>query len=241
MEVRAVLFDLGNTLVSYYRSDEFPLILRECLRSVATAAGLGLTQVAEEEMFQHALTLNREHGDHAVRPLDGRIRKLFQHSVDLDQTKLADGCRAFLAPIFHRAKLDPEAIHVLGELRRLGIKTAVVSNTPWGSSAVAWREELNRHGLVNKVDAVVFCVDVGWRKPHPAPFRKALELLSVASSEAVFVGDDPRWDIIGAERAGVRPILLSPDGSLDITGCTVVRRLREVLDVINTAPNLGAA
>ena len=29
---RAILFDLGNTLVGYYTSTEFPLVLRRCLR-----------------------------------------------------------------------------------------------------------------------------------------------------------------------------------------------------------------
>ena len=55
-------------------------------------------------------------------------------------------------------------------LRSRGIKTAIVSNTPWGSPADAWRAELTRHGLLDKVDATVFCMDVGWRKPHRAPF-----------------------------------------------------------------------
>jgi len=48
------------------------------------------------------------------------------------------------------------------------IKTAIVSNSPWGSSANAWRHELMRHGLLERVDAAVFCGDVGWRKPNPA-------------------------------------------------------------------------
>jgi putative hydrolase of the HAD superfamily len=88
----------------------------------------------------------------------------------------------------------------------------------------------------------VFCVDVGWRKPHPAPFHRALALLSVPASEAVFVGDDPRWDIVGAERVGLRPILLSPDGGTRDTPYTIIRHLGEVLASISTAPGpFGAA
>lgn len=48
MAVRAVLFDLGNTLVGYYRSEEFPSILRQCLRRMVAAAGLTLSEVNEE-------------------------------------------------------------------------------------------------------------------------------------------------------------------------------------------------
>jgi putative hydrolase of the HAD superfamily len=83
-----------------------------------------------------------------------------------------------------------------------------VSNTPWGSPADAWRAELTRHGLLDRVDAAVFCMDVGWRKPHRAPFDRALSLLEVAPADALFVGDDHRWDVVGAQNAGLRPVLL---------------------------------
>jgi putative hydrolase of the HAD superfamily len=237
MAVRAVLFDLGNTLVGYYRSHEFPSILRQCLRRAAAATGLTLAEGDEEHIFEHAIRLNRQREDHAVRPLDDRIRELLQDHVELNDNKLAQACRAFLAPIFAWAKPDVEAPHVLAELRRRGVKTCVVSNTPWGSPAAAWREELGRHGLLDKVDAIVFCVDVGWRKPHPAPFHRALELLSVAASEAVFVGDDPRWDVVGPERVGVRPILLSPDGGAGDTPYTVISHLGEMLASMTTTPD----
>ena len=106
------------------------------------------------------------------------------------------------------ARPDPQAVPLLEALRGRGIKTAIVSNTPWGSPADAWRAELVRHGLLDKVDATVFCMDVGWRKPHRAPFDRALSLLEVAPGDALFVGDDHRWDIIGAQNAGLRPVLL---------------------------------
>jgi putative hydrolase of the HAD superfamily len=118
---------------------------------------------------------------------------------------------AFLRPIFATARLDPQAIPVLETLRGLGIKTAIVSNTPWGSPASAWREELTRHGLLDIVDATVFCTDVGWRKPHRAPFDRALALLKVVPAEALFVGDDRQWDVVGARNAGVRPVLIGSE------------------------------
>ena len=33
-------------------------------------------------------------------------------------------------------------------------------------------------------------------------------MLDVAPSDALFVGDDHRWDIVGAQNAGLRPVLL---------------------------------
>jgi HAD superfamily hydrolase (TIGR01509 family) len=141
----------------------------------------------------------------------------------------------FLKPIFATARLDPEAISVLRSLRSHGVKCAIVSNTPWGSPATAWREELTRHGLLNEVDATVFCVDVGWRKPHRAPFDHALALLGVVPVEALFVGDDHRWDVIGARNAGVRPVLLGRDSMNSLSDVLAIRNLGDVLAIATDA------
>ena len=232
--IKAVLFDLGNTLVGYYESAEFPSVLRRCLRECSQAQGRSGNAGREETLFEHALQLNTERPDCAVRPLGERLRELFEPHVSLDDVMLSGLGAAFLKPIFDLARLDPQAFIVLESLRRRGIKTAIVSNTPWGSPASAWRTELARHGLLERVDAVVFCVDVGWRKPHRAPFERALALLDVGPMDAVFVGDDPRWDVVGAQNAGVRPVLLGSSASAP--GLQVIQNLEDILSVVDRAP-----
>ncbi len=55
-------------------------------------------------------------------------------------------------------------------------------------------------------------VDVGdtlvaeWRKPHPAMFRRALELARCEPAEAFMVGDRLRADIWGAKQVGLRAV-----------------------------------
>jgi putative hydrolase of the HAD superfamily len=205
--MRAVLFDLGNTLVSYYAAADFGPILRRALHGCIKVLKPD-THIDEDEIFQRALTLNLERGDHAVWPLIERLDVLF-HQTALDQGTRERLTTAFLEPIFASAAMDPDALATLGALRAAGFRTAIVSNTPWGSPAQPWRAELARHNLLAAVDAAVFCVDVGYRKPHRAPFDRALSLLGARADEAFFVGDDPRWDVAGAERAGIRPILLA--------------------------------
>src|SRR5262249_45082446 len=155
--------------------------------------------------------------------------------ASLDDSILAAVCEAFLKPIFALARLDSDALPLLESIRQRGIKTAIVSNTPWGSSASVWRNELARHGLLERGDASVFCGDVGWRKPNPAPFHRALALLRVAPANAVFVGDDARWDVIGAQNAGLRPVLLRSSSAPVIEGCAGIDRLSDVLDLLDRA------
>jgi HAD superfamily hydrolase (TIGR01509 family) len=230
MLIRAVLFDLGNTLVSYYQPPDFMPVLRRSLDACVSTLGHGPLGRDEQTALVHqALELNQERADLAVWPLEERLRVLFSHHAP-GPAMIERLCAAFLEPIFSTAQVSSEALPVLAGLRRMGVKTAVVSNTPWGSSGRAWRSELRRHGLLAALDAVVFCTDVGWRKPHPIPFRRALEMLDTSPKEAVFVGDDPVWDIEGARSAGLRPILLTTHEQADNPAqITVVTSLSELL------------
>jgi FMN phosphatase YigB (HAD superfamily) len=169
---RAILFDLGNTLVGYYTSTEFPSVLRRCLRECAQALGQSEDPARDEDLFERALLLNREQSDYAVRPLAGRLHELFGEYESLDAGSALG--TAFLKPIFAMARLDPQAVPLLEALRVRGIKTAIVSNTPWGSPADAWRAELTRHGLLDKVDAAVYCMDVGVAQTSSRALRSSL-------------------------------------------------------------------
>jgi putative hydrolase of the HAD superfamily len=235
MAIRAILFDLGNTLVGYYTSSEFPVVLRQCLRECTRALGQTEDPARDEELFQRALLLNREQSDYGVRPLAGRLQELFGDYESLDQASACALESAFLKPIFATARLDPQAVPLLEALRGRSIKTAIVSNTPWGSPADAWRAELQRHGLLDKVDATVFCMDVGWRKPHRAPFDRALSLLDVAPADALFVGDDHRWDIAGALNAGLCPVLLGSDVPTSPRDHLTIRNLAGITALLTEA------
>ncbi|HET8699672.1 MAG TPA: HAD family hydrolase [Gammaproteobacteria bacterium] len=234
--IDAVLFDLGNTLVAYYKAHEFHPILERCVESVAAEMRRHGRSVDVQSANAHARALNRESPDGRVRPLEGRLLEIFGGANrDLPSHLLDRLSEAFLAPVFATARIDPAAVPVLQRLKALGLKTAIVSNTPWGSSAKAWRNELDRLGLLDNLDEVAFCVDVGWRKPHRAVFDYALQRLGVRASRALFVGDDAKWDIEGARRAGLIPVLLTQDAEPQ-PDCYRIRSLEELESLI---ANLG--
>jgi putative hydrolase of the HAD superfamily len=233
--VEAVLFDLGNTLVSYYASVDFPPILERCV-----AAGAALldgergtsARVDIGRAMRRALACNSERADYRVWPLAERLAEVFDlHAPD---PLLADRlAAAFLGPIFATARPDPNAVETLRSIRRLGVRTAIVSNTPWGSPAAPWRAELVRHGLLREVDAAVFCVDVGWRKPAREPFARALAALGATPGRAWFVGDDAQWDVAGARAAGMTPILI---GAGDLRAdCIVIPEVAALVPLVTRA------
>jgi HAD superfamily hydrolase (TIGR01549 family) len=98
-------------------------------------------------------------------------------------------------------ELYEDALPVLEELRRASLRIGLVSN---GIRDLT--EFVAHHRLT--VDAIVDSRTHGRVKPHPTIFQAALELLTVAPSEAVMVGDSFEEDIEGARALGMRALLV---------------------------------
>lgn len=86
-------------------------------------------------------------------------------------------------------------------------------------------------GLDELVDAIVYATDRGPGKPDPEPFLEAARRLDVAVTECVFVGDDPRCDIEGAMRVGMRAIYLQRDAHQDVDADATVVSLADVAEI----------
>jgi putative hydrolase of the HAD superfamily len=69
---------------------------------------------------------------------------------------------------------------------------------------------------------------VGLRKPDAAIFHYALEKLDVAPHEAVYIGDSYGHDVLGAQNAGLRAILLDPLDLYLESDCPRVHALSEL-------------
>ena len=231
----AILFDLGNTLVRYFDREEFPAILRAGILGVRAALEeRGILRVDPEAMWEGVHAEDHEAEDHRVRPLEGRLARIFQLEPD-EMAGVADElCRRFTAPIFARGRCYEDTLPTLQALRAAGYRLAMVSNTPWGSPGVLWREELKRLGLDPWFDAVVFCTDAGVRKPAPPIFQLALAQLRVEPHECLFVGDDPRWDLAGPQALGMDTCLIDRQGSETGAASDSIRNLHELMAVLQS-------
>jgi len=112
----------------------------------------------------------------------------------------------------------PDASPALARLRDAGMTLVCVSN--WDFSLP---EVLARCGLDGALDGVVTSAGAGARKPDPAIFGPALELVGCEPAEALYVGDTPEEDLVAAEAAGVRALLIDRDGGGDIESLDAIR------------------
>ncbi len=219
----AVLFDLGGTLVRYFERSEFPTLLEEAIGEVeAFLKQRGLLHVPADVMWKRVGAEDHEAADHRVRPLEGRLWRIFELGQTQEADCMGEMCRRFCRPLLARARCYDDTLPTLQQLRSKGLTTALVSNTPWGSPGALWREDLERLGLAEWLAVSVFCTDVGWRKPARPIFDCALGQLRLEPQLCLFVGDDPRWDLAGPRAMGMEAVLIDRSGAhADVAGRSI--------------------
>lgn len=80
--------------------------------------------------------------------------------------------------------VDPEVYQLLEHLKAMGMRLAIVSNCPSEEVKVI------RHSRIyGCFDQVILSYETGLQKPDIHIYEKVADLLGVASSECIFVGD----------------------------------------------------
>lgn len=105
--------------------------------------------------------------------------------------------------------LGEDVVSTLEELRALGTKIGLISNTGRGPGE-ALRRLLQNYGVMKYFDALTFSNEVGCRKPDPRIFKQAVSELGLESTQVMHVGDNPDTDFQGARHAGMRAVLFEP-------------------------------
>ena len=150
-----------------------------------------------------------------------RAVELLRCTVPVDAEAL--GIRS-VAERLHVLEPIPGALETVGELRRRGVRLALVTN----GSAADQRAKIDRHAVDTRFDAVLVEGEVGFGKPDPRIFRLALERLGVSAAEAWMVGDDLPWDIAGAQAVGIHAVWARDHAATGATGDGTVRPDRAV-------------
>jgi len=125
---------------------------------------------------------------------------------------------------------------VVVELHRRGYTLGIISNLITSREIPDWMDE---DGFTPYIKAVVLSSVLGKRKPDPAVFLEAARQAGVEAVRCVYVGDNPKRDVIGARQAGFGAVVLIIDPpKLDEKPITdenrpdlIIHKFSELLDI----------
>jgi putative hydrolase of the HAD superfamily len=231
--IKAVFFDLYQTLVHYQPSQEE--------LEAAAMKNLGIEVTAA--MLRHPILTANEfiYQQIARRPLSQRSREetmaLYSEyqRIVLKEAGLAADEKVVLRLLgmMQQTKMNlvlfDDVMPALDDLKKRSLKLGLISNIEQNITAT-----LDKLGLSSKLDIVVTSQNAGFTKPQPEIFQYALKKSGVNPAEAVYVGDQYQVDIIGAKSAGMQGILLDRDDYYqEKLDCPKITRLKALVDYLN--------
>ncbi len=210
MPVRAVIFDLGGTLIDWPDYDE-DLERRWGLSYDYLVSTLPRNDWPDRETYVRAMrdaenahwlqVRNAQTSSTPTALVSDGFRRLGRQASEEELLVALDG---YGRAIYGWAVVFPDACETLMELRRRGYRIGLLSNTWW---AADWHNaDIAAHGLAPLLDKLAYTSDLPHSKPHASVFLHVAERLKVEPGECVMVGDRMIDDIFGALGVGMRAV-----------------------------------
>ena len=196
--IKAVIFDLDNTLYNFDAANEFGI------RALAayTEPVFGWDYPRMKDLYEESREkLTERMGD--VGPAHNRLLR-FQNLLEEKKLPLhphaLEMAKAYWRGVLDNMALSPGAREIMEELRRMGIRIGLGTDM----TAYMQYEKLIRLGLMEYMDFIVSSEEAGTDKPGNAFFMLCARKAGCLPGECLFIGDNIVRDYGGAAAAGMQ-------------------------------------
>lgn len=198
-EFEAVVFDFDSTLIDTHR---YPMVASEWLMKNSN-----VDTDKHRESFLRNLVTRYFKGIEAIvsgapyqSPFDIVKAAMGSSLEDLgytaDPVLVEQATQRFRSLHVELATPYPGVPELLSNLGSRGIKLGILTNGFEGNARII----LDNSKLLHHFKVIVDSSEVQTFKPMPEPFERILDLLEVAPSEALFVGDEYYADMVGGKK-----------------------------------------
>lgn len=228
--IKAVVFDIGQTLVAYKTPLNWSKLYRPVFESVADKCGYSFN----ENHYQHAAAVLARYNTR-INPREKEVssNQIFAEIIsgmevppeDIEKVKFC-----FYSFFKQEAYVYPEVEAALKGLSDNGIVLGTLSDVAYGMDNEYALEDIRT--VIKYFAYPLTSNDVGYRKPRPEGLRLLSEKMQVSVKEMAFVGDEEK-DILCAANAGVYSVLINRSGSVKKYGQDKeITSLIELLDMM---------
>jgi len=228
--IKAVFLDLYHTLVRYDppREELQAKVLKDFGIEVKPELFRRPLVIADEFIYQEiARSPLSQRSEKDKMALYARYQGILLKEAGIEASEqLILGLLGKMRQLDMKLVLFDDVIPALTALKGRGLILGLISNVDRDVTPL-----LNKLGLTSLLQVVVTSQDVGFNKPQPEIFREALRQAGVQASEAIYIGDQHQIDVIGANKAGMKGVLLDRgDYFEETTDCPRIQSLTQVVE-----------
>jgi putative hydrolase of the HAD superfamily len=229
--IKAVFFDLYNTLVGFDppREETEANILKELGVEVTPEALLRPIAAADDFIYkEHArYSLGRRSKEETVELYTEYHGIILKEAGIEPSWELITGILKKWLKADYKMVLFDDVIPTLTQLKERDLILGLISNVDRYITPLY--EGL---GLAKWLGVVVTSQEAGFNKPAPQIFRAALRKAKLRPIEALYVGDQPQIDVVGANGAGMLGILIDRNGLFSDTNSPRISSLTQIVEYL---------
>ncbi len=237
--IKAVLFDLGETLLVFGKVDRGKLF-KEAAELSYSFLNQSSQPVGSYTMYflRHLMSIRLRYFLSNITGNDfdslALLKKIgSKMGFTLSAEQWAHLSWLWYQPLGNLASVEPDMAGTLARLKGLGLKLGIVSNTFIHQSTL--EKHLEQLELLDFFSLRMYSYQFCFRKPDKRIFLAAAEKIGVEPCEVMFVGDKIGYDIKGARRAemfGVLKKAYTNAGQKTPEGVLKISNLSELGDII---------
>ena len=216
-DISVVIFDLWQTLILDQR--ELGLArtqirlegTRDALARIGEDHDLEHIQEAYRSCYEQCQQIREKGLDISFREQVGIFINYISTGLTdrLDRDTTEEIARVYADSFLaHPPTVHVDALAVLRNLKSMGLRLALISNTGMTPGAT-FRDFMDTQGMLSYFDALTFSDEVKLSKPSKEIFLMTLRSMGATPAQAVHVGDDLVKDVVGANRSGLKSVWIT--------------------------------
>lgn len=230
--IKAVVFDIGETLVRYNKPLNWSKLYRPALRKMADDCNIKFSENDYENVIQVLKKYNTR-----INPREQEVSSdtIFNEIIEVtnhDISKIEEFKDSFYSFFRNDAVIFPEVEDTLKELNAKRIVVGTLTDVAYGMDNKYALEDIAL--IIKYIQYPYTSNDIGYRKPNAKGLQLIANQLEVDTKNIMFVGDEMK-DIQCAVNAGAVSVLINRNNEKKNFGQNyVISNLQELLGIITT-------
>ena len=210
MNIKAVSFDIGHTLVRYNNPLNWKSLYEPALMRVSESCKVAVTKNDIQAASSILSKYNTREKPREKEVTSNIIFTEILYALKLPVNKLDTARESFYSFFQSDAVCYDDAADTLRYLRAAGLHIGALTDVAYGMDNSFSLQDIA--SVRHYFDLVLTSVDVGYRKPHAAGFTELLNAFDISPAEMIYVGDEQK-DIDGANALGIVSVLIDRHNS----------------------------
>ena len=238
MPIRAVMFDLGNTLMHAVAPDMWPEVIHRGNQALMDyLCNLNILTECDTFTVEFNQRLHQYYAERDKQMIETStflvLKELLTEKgyADVSDRVIRESLDEHYAVTQKNWKLEKDTVTCLEALQQGNYKMGIISNAGDDRDV---QQLVKRFGIDSYFELILTSAACGYRKPHQRIFELALEYFNVRAEEVAMVGDTLNADILGANQMDMYSIWITrraedpTDGELPVKPQATLKTLDQL-------------